>query len=157
MSAHVYSEIYLHANWHTDQNAPILTPEVEPFVRNYIRNRCKATGGVYFEECNGTETHVHLVVRIEPQITISNFLGELKGGCSFEANKHFNRKFLYWQRGFGVVSFNKKTLPWIVEYVRKQKEHHANGGKGIASLEQTECQEMAKALASRLKAGSWVG
>jgi putative transposase len=138
MSSHVFSEIYLHANWHTEQNKSILIPEVEAFVHTYIRNRCKTTKGVFFEECNGTENHVHLAVRIEPHVTISDFFGELKGGCSFEANKHFSRKFLYWQRGYGVVSFSKKHLPWVVEYVRRQKAHHAPGGVLNATLEQTD-------------------
>jgi hypothetical protein len=29
--------------------------------------------------------------------------------------------------GYGVVSFGTKDLPWIVKYVRNQKEHHATG------------------------------
>ena len=138
MSAHAFSEIFLHANWHTDNDAPILISEVELFVYNYIRNRCKATNGVFFEEVGGIETHVHVVVRIEPQVDISEFFGELKGAFSFEANKHFKRKFLYWQRGFGVVSFSKKDLPWVIEYVRRQKEHHAPGGTLNAKLERTD-------------------
>jgi hypothetical protein len=36
-------------------------------------------------------------------------------------------KRLQWQRGFGVVSFGKKQLPWVRAYIRNQKEHHASG------------------------------
>jgi hypothetical protein len=34
-------------------------------------------------------------------------------------------KRLEWQRGFGVVSFGKKQLPWVLDYIANQKEHHA--------------------------------
>jgi hypothetical protein len=36
-------------------------------------------------------------------------------------------KRLEWQRGFGVVSFGKKQLPWVLQYIARQKEHHAAG------------------------------
>jgi len=32
-----------------------------------------------------------------------------------------------WQRGLGVVSFGKRQLPWVLDYIAKQKEHHAQG------------------------------
>ena len=127
MAAHVFSEIFLHINWHTDGDQRVLKPEAEAFVHNYITNRCRQTKGVFFECIGGTETHIHLAIRVEPFVLVSDFIGELKGSSSFEANKHFGRKFLSWQRGFGVVSFGKKQLPWVKEYIAHQKEHHRKG------------------------------
>ena len=54
-------------------------------------------------------------------------VGDLKGSCSREMNKRSRRKALEWQRGFGVVSFGRKQLPWVRAYVRNQKEHHSAG------------------------------
>ena len=34
-------------------------------------------------------------------------------------------KHAAWQRGSGVVSFGKKQLGWVLEYIANQKEHHA--------------------------------
>jgi hypothetical protein len=51
----------------------------------------------------------------------------LTGGCSFEVNQQKSFKALEWQRGFGVVSFGKKQLPWVKEYIANQKEHYAAG------------------------------
>lgn len=137
MSAHVFSEIFLHFNWHTDGDQPMLTPTVERFVHNFIRNSCRQTDGVYFEEVNGTETHVHLAVRIEPHVTPSKFIGDLKGASSFETNRHFKRPLLEWQRGYGVVSFNRKQLSFVRDYIQRQKEHHDNN-KLVLRLEATE-------------------
>ena len=36
-------------------------------------------------------------------------------------------KVLEWQRGYGVVSFGKKHLDWVQNYIANQKEHHAAG------------------------------
>ena len=64
---------------------------------------------------------------IEPFVTISDVVQELKGASSFEVNKRMNRKALEWQRGYGVVSFGKRNLDWVLEYVRRQREHHGSG------------------------------
>ena len=125
MSAHVFHEIYLHLTWHTKDNYPLLTPQFEIEVHNFLRDRCRQTDDVYFHSVGGTKTHVHLAINIEPHVTISDLVGELKGVSSHDLNKIYRMKRLQWQRGFGVVSFGKKQLPWVVRYIANQKEHHA--------------------------------
>jgi hypothetical protein len=68
---------------------------------------------------------------------ISDLVGELKGACSFELNKAHGRKVLEWQRGFGVVSFGKQNLDWVLAYIADQKHHHAAG----TALERLECAD----------------
>ena len=70
---------------------------------------------------------MHLAVNIEPFVTISDFVGDLKGACSHDINKSRHMKVLEWQRGFGVVSFGKRQLAWVLKYIADQKEHHARG------------------------------
>lgn len=127
MASHVYHEIYLHITWHTKDDSPLLTPTLEPSVHDVLRDRCHQTKGVYFHGINGTPTHVHLAINIEPHVTISDLVGELKGFSSHEINKQQGMKRLEWQRGFGVVSFGSRNLPWVQSYIARQKEHHANG------------------------------
>jgi REP element-mobilizing transposase RayT len=70
---------------------------------------------------------VHLAVNIEPFVCISDLVGDLKGACAFEISKQERFKALEWQRGYGVVSFGKKNLEWVLQYLAQQKEHHARG------------------------------
>jgi putative transposase len=80
-------------------------------------------------EIGGTETHVHLALTIEPTVLISDLVGVLKGYSAHEVNRRMGRKqkVLQWQNGYGVVSFGTRDLPWVVEYLRGQKEHHGRG------------------------------
>ena len=129
MSKNYYSEINLHVVWHTKASLPLLTPEIEKFVHSFLRERMIETPGVYVHEVGGTETHVHLCLTIPPTLSLSDFIGQLKGASSFEIN-HNNPtrdKLLQWQAGYGVVSFGSKDLGWARAYVRNQKEHHAKG------------------------------
>jgi REP element-mobilizing transposase RayT len=127
MAAHVFHEIYLHLTWHTKDDSPLLIPSLEPVVHNVLTSRCHQTKGAYLHAINGTSTHVHLAVNIEPHVTISEFVGELKGYSAYEVNQQERRKRLEWQRGYGVVSFGRKQLSWVQEYIARQKEHHATG------------------------------
>jgi hypothetical protein len=51
----------------------------------------------------------------------------MKGGSSFDVNERMRHKVLQWQRGYGVVSFGKANLSWVLDYIANQREHHARG------------------------------
>jgi REP element-mobilizing transposase RayT len=127
MSNHVCHEIYLHITWQTKDSFPLLTPQLEPIVHEILTNRCRSTKGVYIHGINGTSNHVHLAINIEPTVTISDLVGELKGFSSHEINQQQRMKRLEWQRGFGVVSFGKRNLPWVLDYIDRQKVHQGAG------------------------------
>jgi len=124
MSRNYYAEINLHLTWHTKESSPLLVPDVEKVVHHYLKGRCINTPGVYIHEIGGIETHVHLAVSVAPTVLISELVGQLKGSSAHEANHQFGRKVLEWQAGYGVVSFGTRDLPWVVEYIRTQRERH---------------------------------
>ena len=103
MSRNYYSEINLHITWHTKESRPLLTPQTEAVVHHYLRGRCITTPGVFIHEIGGIETHVHLCVSVPPTLLISDFIGQLKGASSHEANQKLGQKVLQWQAGYGVV------------------------------------------------------
>lgn len=125
MSNHVYSEIYLHLNWHTHNNLPVLQSHVEDLTHGLLRQKLELIKGVEFLDLGGTDDHVHLAVRIQPFVTISEMVQELKGYTAYEANRRLSRKLLEWQRGYGVVSFGQQNLPWVLAYIQNQRDHHA--------------------------------
>jgi len=129
MSQNCYSEINLHLVWHTKLSYPSLTPEVEVVAHQCIKQKIINWPGAFVHEVGGTETHVHVAASIVPTITISEFIGQLKGASSHDVNQKIGlgRKLLEWQGGYGVVSFGTKDLEWVKRYIRNQKEHHAKG------------------------------
>ncbi len=126
MSRNYYSEIRLHLVWHTKTSLPLLTATVEPLAHRFLRQRVIDTPGAFLHEIGGTENHVHLAVTVPPTLTVSDWIGGLKGGSAHDVNQHVGgrQKSLQWQPGYGVVSFGTKDLEWVVEYIRHQREHH---------------------------------
>ena len=129
MSGNYYSEINLHLIWHTKESLPLISDRIEPVLYRYIRQRIIHTPGVFVHEIGGTETHIHVALTIQPTLQISDFVGQLKGASSHEINQTLSQrdKILQWQSGYGVVSFGAGDLDWVIDYVRRQKEHHAQG------------------------------
>jgi putative transposase len=129
MSRNYYSDINLHLTWHCRDSSPLLTPTVEPLAHRELRHKIVNTPGVFVHEIGGTETHVHIAVTIAPTLVISEFIGQLKGASSHEVNEQMKLrgKVLQWQSGYGVVSFGTRDLPWVADYIRKQREHHTAG------------------------------
>ncbi|HUT95856.1 MAG TPA: IS200/IS605 family transposase [Thermoguttaceae bacterium] len=126
MSHNYYSEINLHVVWHTKNSLPLLTPTVEPVAHRALWKRIVDTPDAFVHEIGGTETHVHVAVTIPPTLTISEWIGKLKGGTSYDVNQQMGKrqKVLQWQAGYGVVSFGTGDVEWVRKYVRDQREHH---------------------------------
>jgi putative transposase len=124
-----YSEINLHLTWHTKESLPLLTEQLESLAYRYLRQKIVNTPGTFLHEIGGTETHVHVAVVVPPTLLISDFIGQLKGASSHEVNEQLGHhgKVLQWQVGYGVVSFGTRELDWVKEYIRNQREHHAQG------------------------------
>jgi putative transposase len=127
MARNYYSEINLHLTWHTKDSAPLLVPRVEAVVHHYIRGRCINTPGVFIHEIGETKPTCIYSVSIAPTILISDWVGQLKGSSSHEANQKMSHKVLDWQTGYGVVNFGSKDLEWMKDYVRNQRERHDQG------------------------------
>jgi putative transposase len=129
VSHNYYSEINLHVTWHCKDSLPLLTPRVEPLVHRCVRGRIVDTPGVYVHEIGGTDTHIHVAMTIPPTLGIAEFIGQLKGASSHEANQRLGLRgsVLTWQAGYGVVTFGTRDLEWVKQYIQDQREHHASG------------------------------
>ena len=128
MARQVYSEINLHIVWRTKDNAPVLRDLVRERAHAFIKHYGCETPGAFIHEVGGVEDHVHVVMTIPPTLLISDWIGKAKGASSYHINQDVvGRKVLEWQGGYGVVSFGKRDLPWVIEYVRNQAAHHKSG------------------------------
>jgi putative transposase len=100
--------------------------KVRDEVREIIRTLCRyrkveiVTGAVCID-------HVHLCVNIPPKMSVSGFVGYLKGKSSqmiFEkwANARFKyRSRSFWCRGYYVDTVGKNTKK-IAEYIQNQQK-----------------------------------
>ena len=95
-------------------------------IGRILRQLCEWKG-VEIIEANACEDHIHMLLSIPPKISVSGFIGFLKGKSSLMIFEKFsNLKYKYgnrhfWCRGYYVdtVGKNKKA---IQEYIRNQQK-----------------------------------
>ena len=103
---------------------------------------CVSKKGVEIIEAEACVDHIHMLVSIPPHISVSQFMGYLKGKSSLMIfDRHANLKYKYgtrhfWCRGYYVdtVGRNKKV---IAEYIRNQIEED-NASDQISFKEYTD-------------------
>lgn len=120
MSDAVYSEINTHITWHTKASLPMISERIESRLYHYLTHKILETPGARLHAIGGINTHIHIATSLTPDILCSDWIGKLKGGSAYYINHEVQPKCLQWQRGYGIVSFGTKDLPWVVEYIKNQ-------------------------------------
>lgn len=121
-----YTQLFYHLVWATKNREPLLTPSVEPIILGFLRSKAIGLGGVLFM-LNGVADHIHMIVAIPPSIAVAKFVGQVKAVASTRFNKSGLGPDFFWQEEYGAFTFDGKRLPNFIQYVERQKEHHANG------------------------------
>lgn len=102
----------------------VIYGKIKGDIGQIIRKLCEWKG-VEIIEAEACPDHIHMLVSIPPKISVSSFMGYLKGKSSLMIfDKHANLKYRYGNREFwccgyyvDTVGKNKKA---IAEYIRNQ-------------------------------------
>ena len=126
-------EIYIHVIWRTKNSESMISDKVMVNINNIVQGKCQKFD-VQLIAIGNTEDHIHMLLSINPNIKLSEFIAEVKGATSYFIN-HQIEAGLYWQDGYGVFSVGKSTLNIIKRYIENQKEHHRIGKDLIPTFE----------------------
>ncbi len=125
--ANSYTELYYHFIWATKGREPLITLEVQVHLYAYIRHKCQEMS-VHVYALDGMPDHVHLACSLPTDLSIADFLEVIKGSSSHFINHLDDADYcLYWQPGYGALTFAKRDLLRIVSYIENQAIHHYNG------------------------------
>jgi REP element-mobilizing transposase RayT len=120
-----YTNLLYHVVFSTKERRPLITPEYEPRLYEYIGGIVRGLGGISLE-LNGTEDHVHLLAKLRPDRALSDVLRKLKANATGWLHDVFpEAKDFSWQRGYGAFTVSHSNVEEVRNYLRKQKEHHA--------------------------------
>lgn len=137
---HTFHQLYYHFAWATHSRASLIDRRWRSQLLQIMNDEVKKRGGWPIRH-KAMPDHAHLLVRLRPSISISDFIGEVKGATAFQVNRKLNPKFkLRWQEGYGVVTLRKDELESVSHYIDNQEEHHRTG-KVSKMLEMTETDE----------------
>ena len=130
-TSHSVYDLKYHIVWITKYRKPVLKGEVAIRVRELVRQTC-ATLDVYIVSGHVSQDHVHLLVSLPPNLSVSDFVQRVKGRSSRRMMDEFNelrRQFWgrhLWARGYfaastgNVTDENRQTVHRISGTRRRQ-------------------------------------
>jgi putative transposase len=106
-----YRESLIHASWED---------ELFKYITGTIQNK-----GQLLIAINGMPDHIHILIAMKPSCCLSDLVREVKKSSTefIKEKKLVARKF-QWQEGFGAFSYSQSALDNVINYIKKQKQHH---------------------------------
>ena len=117
--------IWVHLVFSTKDRIPFLnSKEIREKIFEHIKQNAKAKD-IWLEEINGYSDHVHCLLSLNKDQSISKVAQLIKGESSnwINKNKIVNTKFL-WQDDYWAVSVSESHLESVRNYIKQQDEHH---------------------------------
>jgi REP element-mobilizing transposase RayT len=122
--ANTYTQLYVHSTFAVKYRQAMLHHSWRSRLHQYIcgivthqKNKVLAI--------NSVDDHVHILLSMRPDQSLSDLMEKVKGDSSGWINDHhFTPRHFNWQRGFGGFSVSKSGVHNVVQYILNQEEHH---------------------------------
>jgi REP element-mobilizing transposase RayT len=119
--AHAYSAAYFDCVFSTKDRRDSIPFELLPKLWAYIEGTAKNLGIVPVA-VGGTRDHVHLLLRLKPNMTIAEAVQKLKANSSRWLGEH--GLAFEWQKGYAALTVSPSLVGVVRTYVLNQEEHH---------------------------------
>ncbi len=119
-----YKQIYYQIVFGTKYREPALAEEHEDLLYKYIfgiikEHKCK------LYRINSMPDHIHIFSDLHPTVCLSDYVKNIKVASSiWMKNSGKFPLFNGWQDGYGAFTYSIREKDMIINYIKKQKEHH---------------------------------
>ncbi len=118
------SNVLVHFVFSTKDRLPLIQNDVEENLYRYINGICSNLK-CPLHQIGGIEDHIHILLSLSRNISISDLIGDIKASSSQWIKKQGNNyRHFAWQGGYGAFSIGKSGFYNAVQYITNQKEHH---------------------------------
>ncbi len=101
-----------------------MTEKIRPRINEYLSGILTNLGHKSII-VNGVADHVHIFLGLNPKISISETVKELKRSSSILINeKRLVAGKFEWQEGYGGFSYGHSQIGQVFDYIKNQEIHH---------------------------------
>lgn len=119
-----YIKIWIHAVWGTKYREPVLTPTILQQVCAHVRENA-INKGITIDRINGHDDHVHVLMLLKYDYSISKQMQLLKGESSYWSNKiGLLNDNLEWADKYFAASVSDDKVDFVRAYIDNQQVHH---------------------------------
>lgn len=122
--ANTYSQLYIHIVFAVKGRQNLISinwkDEIYKYITGIITNKEQKLIAI-----NGMPDHVHILIGLKPDKSISDLVRDIKSNSSkFINDKNWINGKFEWQTGFGAFSYGHSQLTNVIKYIENQEEHH---------------------------------
>ena len=119
-----FVKIWIHAVWGTKNREPVLEKGILESVCDHIKENGKLKG-IFVECVNGYSDHLHCLMLLNADMSISKQMQLIKGESSFWINKNkIIRGHFEWADEYFASSVSEDKLDIVRAYIINQQAHH---------------------------------
>ncbi len=119
-----YSQIYIQVVFAVQNRISLITPKWKDELYKYITGIIQNNGHKLIA-INGMPDHLHILIGMKPNQSLSDLMQDIKGDSSKWINeKSFVKGKFEWQSGFGAFSYSISQIDAVVKYIKNQETHH---------------------------------
>ena len=119
-----YRQIYYQIIFGTKYRNPTINRQYDKELYAYIygiitKQKCR------LYRVNGIEDHIHIFCDLHSSLSLAQFVQDIKVASNLwiKASGKFPL-FTGWQVGYGAFTYSIREKDMIINYVKKQKQHH---------------------------------
>lgn len=123
-----YTNLLYHIVYSTKERQPIISPDLQLRLYNYIGGMIRQRGGICLA-IGGMADHVHILVKLRPDKALSDVLRDIKANSTGWMHDVFPQMTDFsWQRGYGAFTVSSSQVEKVRNYILNQDEHHRKYG-----------------------------
>ena len=120
-----FVKIWVHLVFATKNREHLLTKGIRYDLYKHIMQNCKAKD-IFLQAINGYTDHIHCLISLGKDQSISKISQLIKGESSFWINKNnlTPEKFI-WQDDYFAISVSESQVQTVINYIQNQETHHS--------------------------------
>jgi len=119
-----YVRNWLHCVWGTKNHEKFLFGTRKHEIIEHIRTNAKEKN-IYIDFINGHADHLHCLLSLNPDQSLSKVIQLIKGESSYWINRNSITSFRFeWADEYFGVSVSESHLSKVREYIKNQEAHH---------------------------------
>jgi putative transposase len=124
MKPNTYTQLYTHLVFSPTNRGALVNKHQRMELWGYIGQTINNLGCKTII-VNGMVDHVHIFVGLNPKISVSDLVRDIKRSSSTWINQQkWVSGHFAWQHGYGAFSYGRSQINDVYKYIENQEEHH---------------------------------
>ena len=119
-----FTKVMIHCIWATKNRQKTISKELKPVLLKHIKEN-SIHKSIHIDCLNCVDDHIHLLISLGREQTVSKVIQLIKGESSFWVN---NEKIIAgkfeWQDEYIALSVSESAIERVRAYILNQEEHH---------------------------------